>query len=90
MAAKYGIQLPPWAELLTDRPDSSKLSTMRNDLVHEAIYASHPIGYSYPEENFDIELVAFNVRLIAAVIGLKTPVLTASPSDRAYHTWDLT
>jgi len=87
----YGIILPDWAKI--DAPEGrkpkSKLSRMRNDLYHEAIYAGTPIGYSYPEENYDLELVSFNVKFIAALFEIDTPYLRSAPNDRQYWAWDM-
>lgn len=85
LAAKYGVQLPDWAKIITT---TSRLSTIRNELVHEAKYAGHPIGYAYPEENFGLEFVAFNVKLVAGVVGLNTSYLKAVPSNRCVYGWD--
>ena len=89
LAEKYGIKLPIWAKLTINNNKSSRLSVVRNELAHEAKYASSPIGYAYPEENFDLELVAFNTKLIASTIGLKSDYLNADPDNRQMYAWDL-
>jgi len=88
LAAKYGVQLPDWAKLINSKPKTSRLSIIRNELVHEAKYAGHPIGYEYPEENFGLEFVAFNLKLVAAVVGLNTKYLEAEPSNRCRYSWN--
>jgi hypothetical protein len=88
LAEKYGIQLPSWAEL-DSSGRRSKLSKQRNELVHEAKYGGHPIGYSYPDENYSLEFTSFNTKLIAAALGIKTPYLAADPTNREYWGWDI-
>ncbi len=90
LAKKYNIKLPKWAEL---HPGStrkeSQLSVLRNELVHEAKYAGHPIGYSYPSENYSLELTSFNTKLIAAALGIETPYLQADPKNPCQWGWDI-
>ncbi|HWR29657.1 MAG TPA: hypothetical protein VN631_07470, partial [Negativicutes bacterium] len=88
LANKYNIKLPSWAELdSTGR--QSKLSKQRNELVHEAKYGGHPIGYSYPGENYSLEFTSFNTKLISAALGINTPYLAAEPDNRAEWGWDI-
>lgn len=86
LANHYGIKVPRWASLYSNGRDSD-LSIMRNELVHEAKYAGHPIGYSHPSENFDFEFVRLNVKLIAASFGLRSSFLQAEPNDRNTRAW---
>jgi len=86
LSKKYGIEIPKWAQLNSDGK-TSKLSIIRNDLVHEAKYAGQPIGCEYPKENFNLEFVRFNTKLIAAVFGLKSNFLQSDPMDRNTHGW---
>lgn len=85
--ARYKIILPDWCKI--DKPKSSKVSRMRNDLFHEAIYAGMPLGYAYPDENYDLEFVSFNVKLIAALLEIDAPYLGAQPDDNQYWAWDM-
>lgn len=87
LAEKYGLILPSWAEL--DKNKKSKLSKLRNDLVHEAKYSGHPIGYLYPDENYSLEFRSFNTKLIAAVLGINTPYLKAEPNNRLPSRWNI-
>lgn len=87
LAKKYGIMLPKWAKLGTG--NESELSKHRNELVHEAKYGGHPIGYSYPSENYSLEFVSFNTKLIAAALGIDTPYLKADPTNRGQWKWDI-
>lgn len=88
LAKKYNLKLPLWAKL-DPTGKQSKLSKQRNELVHEAKYGGHPIGYSYPDENYSLEFTSFNTKLIAAVLGINTPYLAAEPNNRQYWGWDI-
>lgn len=87
LADHFSIRKPQWIEL-DKRGKSSVLSRTRNDLVHEAKFAGQPIGYGYPEENFDFEFVRFNAKLIPAIFGLRSPFIQADPNDRNTRAWD--
>lgn len=88
LAKKYNLKLPSWAELNTTGRQS-KLSKQRNELVHEATYGGHPIGYSYPVENYNLEFRAFNTKLIASALGIDTPYLEAEPNNRVIYGWSI-
>jgi len=87
LAEKYGLTLPSWAEL--DSNKKSKLSKLRNALVHEAKYGGYPIGYSYPDENYSLEFRSFNTKLIAATLGINTPYLKEEPNFRIKGRWNI-
>lgn len=88
LANKYDLKLPEWAEL-DSMGKKSQLSIHRNELVHEAKYGGHPIGYSYPSENYSLEFTSFNTKLIAAALGIDTPYLQADPNNRCQWGWDI-
>lgn len=88
LARKYNLKLPSWAKL-DSTGKKSVLSTQRNELVHEATYGGNPIGFSYPDENYSLELTSFNTKLIAAMLGIDTPYLSAEPDNRDYWGWDI-
>lgn len=88
LAEEYGITIPSWAKLIKSKKVST-LSILRNELVHEAKYAGEPIGYAHPQDNYTLEFVAFNTKLICAVLGLKTPYLNMSPDSREFCRWDI-
>lgn len=88
LAEKYGITIPSWAELRESKKKST-LSILRNELVHEAKYAGEPIGYAHPKDNYTLEFVSFNTKLICAVLGLKTPYLNMNPDSREFCGWDI-
>lgn len=87
LAEKFNIQIPKWA-VIDANTKSSSLSKTRNELVHEAKYGGHPIGYAYPEDNFRFELVRFNTKLILASFGLNSPFLKAEPENRFQFGWN--
>lgn len=63
------VQLPPWG-IISDK--KTTLSEIRNEMIHEAKFYGHPIGFTAPPPSDNIPLVemeAFNCRLIAATIG---------------------
>lgn len=88
LAKKYNLKLPSWAELNTTGKQS-KLSKQRNELVHEATYGGHPIGYLYPDENYSLELRSFNTKLISAALGINTSYLEAEPNNRIPYMWNI-
>lgn len=88
LAKKYGVILPHWASLDVSGK-ASELSKHRNELVHEARYGGHPIGYSYPTENYSLEFTSFNTKLIAGALGIETPYLQADPTNRCHWGWDI-
>jgi hypothetical protein len=88
LASKFNIKLPKWAKL-DSTGKKSQLSIHRNELVHEAKYAGHPIGYSYPSQNYSLEFTSFNTKLIAAALGIDTPYLQADPNNRSQWGWDI-
>ena len=87
LTEKYGLKLPLWSKLNTD--GKSRLSKQRNELVHEAKYGGNPIGYSYPEENYNLQFRSFNTKLIAAILGIDTPYLKAEPNNRLLGRWNI-
>ena len=80
IANDLAVPLPAWAIL---KGKSSDLSTLRNALIHEALWAGEPIGFSHPvaHRNIHRELYHFNSRIILALLGDRTRY-TASTIDR--------
>ncbi|MCP3932685.1 MAG: hypothetical protein GY705_26745 [Bacteroidetes bacterium] len=90
LAEKFNLELPKWAELNKKKKNnSSSLSTIRNKLVHEAIYADKPIGYAHPNENYSLEFRSFNTKLICKILGIDTPYLKSIPGSRDRFAWDI-
>ena len=97
LAKQYGIPIPSWAKTRKNsaKPTKafySKLSTLRNGLIHEGVYGQKPIGFGYPK-NFkgspDLALRAFNTRLILAILGVKCEYVTTSCETRCAFLLDL-
>lgn len=88
LAIKYNITLPHWAEL-DSTGKKSKLSKLRNELVHEAKFGGHPIGYSFPDEDYSLEFTSFNTKLISAMLDIDTPYLAAESNDNQFWSWDI-
>lgn len=80
LAEQHDLCLPKWAELITKK--QSKITKIRNKLIHEAQFFGKPIGFAVPtaDSNINLELEAFNSRLLAATLGAVGPY-TRSPSD---------
>ena len=86
LGKKYSIQLPEWAKI---NGKHSKLSTLRNQLFHEALYVDKPIGYAHPAEDYDIEFVTFNSKIIAATLGLASNFQKNGSSVRYKCAWEI-
>lgn len=87
LAKHYNLPLPTWAKY-DAKTRSCKVSILRNELFHEAKYAGEPIGYKYPDENFDLEFVRFNLQLIISIIGLNSPILRKGVGSRGMDGWN--
>lgn len=87
LAKEHNLKLPEWAKV-KPREKNSQISHDRNTLFHEAKFGGKPIGFSNPEENYSLELYAFNTKLIAATLGLRSEYLSADPSSRHIMAWD--
>ena len=68
MCSFYDLQVPRWAVVSAGK---SRLSELRNDYLHESLWAGEPIGFSNPRDvpSIDLELFCFNTRLILAILG---------------------
>lgn len=87
LAKKFGLKIPHWAK--PNAMGQSQLSKDRNELIHEAKYGGHPIGYSYPSTNYSLEFTSFNTKLIAATLGIEMPYLYADPKNSCQWAWDI-
>jgi len=87
LAEKYEIEVPDWAIIEDDK--TSRLSRIRNELIHEAMFDGEPIGYALPKENFKLEFAAFNLKLICGLMGLNTPFMKTGPKSRNPGAWAL-
>ena len=68
LASAYDLHLPEWA---TVSGKQSYLSRLRNDLIHEALWAEEPIGLAHPKEypQIHIDLYWFNSRVLLSLLG---------------------
>ena len=93
IAKHFDIPIPDFAQIY-EKPSSDKrnvktckLAEIRNELFHEAKYAGQPIGYNYPNQNFDLGFPRFNLQLIISIVGLKTEILTTGTYDKGRANW---
>ena len=70
----FNIPTPVWAA--KDRENSSMVSRLRNEFVHEAIFAGEPIGYSLSNENYGMHFPSLNEKLLLSIIGVQPKVFT--------------
>lgn len=82
LAEALGLLIPNWAMSVSPIQNLCNLSLRRNALVHEAIYASEPIGFAHPqmERGMELELTGFVARAIFALLGVRNEY-TRSPVD---------
>ena len=79
MCDHFGMPVPCWAEISEKR---SYLSNLRNEFLHEGVFAKGAIGFKYPQRHpdIDLELKELNSRLIMALLGFKASYIQ-SPVD---------
>lgn len=90
LAKRYKMRFPSWARPL--KGNSSRLSALRNRLVHEGRYGEEPIGFGYPKKfkgSIDFQLAAFNTRLILAILGVKCGYVTSSAETHSCFALDI-
>jgi hypothetical protein len=91
LASYYGIPLPIiFEESSSARPNARKLTKLRNELVHEARWLGHPLGYAADSESWDIlqQLLHFNSQLLLAVLGVECG-FRATPYTAQIHALDV-
>lgn len=73
MCNEFGIQIPTWAQATNTSKGGTEVSTLRNDALHEALYAGDPLGFSLhgaaAGKNMTLEMRALVCRLLVALIG---------------------
>jgi hypothetical protein len=90
MCKAYGFSIPSWAQKGTNSK-KCPIADCRNSFFHEGIYGGEPIGFAHPTNmpSIDMELTAFNARLIFAILGVRNNY-TRSPVDNGqYYNFDL-
>ncbi|BBA71019.1 hypothetical protein [Geobacter sulfurreducens] len=68
MAKYFDMPVPSWAKL---EGAKSKLSILRNQFYHEALFAGEPIGFNMPDPCLVFQLKNFNAKLLLSIIGIK-------------------
>lgn len=73
LSEKYNLNLPSWASIIKKEGSkgTTSIAKIRNVLVHEGLWGGEAIGFAPlpEEENIVRELVGFNARLIASMLG---------------------
>lgn len=90
LATEYKIPEPSWAVIGSD--NSCDLSKLRNNFFHAGLYAEQPIGFAaYPTfaPSIDLQLAAFNTRLILALLGVPCSYVRSDVATRSMHGLDL-
>lgn len=88
MCGKLGVQTPSWAD--TAIKGSTKVSPIRNEALHEALFMGAPLGFAALQSgtriNFRLEMTALVCRLLVALIGGNDASYLGSPvNTRQYH-----
>ena len=88
MCEELGVKIPTWAESSKDDPGTTRVSPIRNDALHEALFMGRPFGFAVHRFNpdggielpIDSEMRNLVCRLLVALIGgndqryLRSPV----------------
>ena len=81
MCAVLGVPTPSWAR--RTGVDSTVVSELRNDAVHEALFIDEPLGFAalggQIEGNLTLEMAALVSRLVVALLGGKDSQYLSSP-----------
>lgn len=72
MCEKTGVPVPDWASVGPN--GSTQISALRNDAMHEALFAGAPFGFELIEDsvkrNLPLEMKHLTCRLLASIIGV--------------------
>lgn len=87
MANYFNMPVPNWAKL---EGATSKLSILRNQFYHEALFAGEPIGFNMPDGSLIFQLKNFNAKLLLSIIGVKADYIKY-PTDQEFclHALDM-
>ena len=88
MCEKLGIKVPEWG--IPNSKGECKLSDIRNNTLHEALYENNPLGFAINREgafeNLPLEMANLICRLLVALIGGNDKSYLESPVDtRVYR-----
>ena len=77
------VPTPEWAIISSGKKDCP-LSVRRNELIHEAMYAGHPVGFSYPTEyrNMEKELTYVVARIFLRLLGIENEYTRSQSSSQ--------
>lgn len=91
MGKKYGLHIPVWAQPDPVDKKKSPIGNLRNELFHEGLYGGEPIGFAHPKSHpmLNLELTAFNARLILSLMGIKNEYVKSKCDTRSKHSFDL-
>lgn len=89
MCAQTQVPCPIWAMSLSGK-GGTEVSTLRNDVIHEALFFGEPLGFAVEDaktnRNLTLEMGNLVCRLLAAIIGVLDKVYLSAPTDiRARH-----
>ncbi len=88
----FGIPEPSWAT--ESGANSTEISSIRNDALHEALYMRQPLGFAIhgvgTGHNLVLEMQALTCRLLIALLGVADHVYVRSPvTTRQIHGLDI-
>lgn len=95
MCEQFGIAVPDWA---LAEAGNSEVSLLRNDSIHEALFAGAPLGFALyglgsanlPAKNIPLEMEALTCRLLVALLGRPDAAYVRSPvTTRQIHGLEL-
>lgn len=90
MCKQFNLPVPPWATLRPDpsgRPNKleTEISALRNDTIHEAMYAGEPFGFAFEPQfsnrNLPYEMRCIACRILAALLGVSDTEYLNSGTD---------
>jgi hypothetical protein len=65
------IKTPDWA--LANAEGIPPVTKIRNELIHEALFAGEPIGMKYPKAHISFEITRLNELLVLRTLGVTPP-----------------
>ena len=79
---------PSWAQF---ENNDTEISIIRNALIHQSMFAGRPVGFAASSAQSDIllDLMAFNCKVIAALIGAEGQYTRASCETKQLQPFDL-
>lgn len=89
LCKRFSIPVPDWAAV---QGDKSAIAVLRNEFVHDAQYAGHPIGFAFPDgvlQNIEPELTNLNARLLLAILGVEADYIHSTVNTRQISGLDL-